>query len=585
MWQAPMFRTASLRFVRVKRLWIAISWGLGLILTEVCFGQVSITEFAMPAGVTPNVITTGPDGALWFTEAYTGTPGSGNKIGRITTAGVVTEFPIPTASSDTGCIAAGPDGALWFTGPAANKIGRITTDGAITEFPIPTAAGGPQGIAAGPDGALWFAESTANNIGRITTTGVITEFPIPALVGPFGITAGPDGALWFTMPGANSIGRITTAGVISRFPIPTARSNPIQITTGPDGALWFPEFFAGKIGRITTSGTITEFPVAYTAFGITAGPDGALWFTNSGTSGVPIGGGTCSPPGCVEVNQIGRITTAGVVTGFPVPAQPASKPPSGITTGPDGAIWFTELGGDVSSGFKIGRATLMTGSSAMAQLASGGSWTTTITLINTGVAPGQAVLSFFDDNGNPMQLPLTFAQGSSTPLSTETLTQNVNGGSQLVIQTAGLASQPTQVGWAQILTNASVSGFAVFTQTIGASIQEAVVPLESRATGAFVLPFDNTSNYTTGVALANVATQSANIRVVIRDDTGTVLLTNSIALPAQGHTSFALATNYPNTAQHRGSVEFNTPPNGKISVLGLRFNSTGAFTSIPAVAK
>ena len=221
----------------------------------------------------------------------------------------------------------------------------------------------------------------------------------------------------------------------------------------------------------------------------------------------------------------------------------------------------------------------------MAQLASGGGWTTTITLINTGVASGQAVLNFFDDSGNPLQLPLTFPQGSSAPLSTATLTLNVNGGAQLVIQTAGLTSHSTQVGWAQIITNASVSGSAVFTQTIGTSIQEAVVPLESRVTGAFVLPFDNTDNYTTGVALANVATQSASVAVVIRDDTGTVLLKNSIALPAQGHTSFALATSYPTTAQHRGSVEFDTPPNGKISVLGLRFNSTGAFTSIPAVAK
>jgi streptogramin lyase len=33
-------------------------------------------------------ITTGPDGALWFTEQ------NASKIGRITTAGVITEFPL-----------------------------------------------------------------------------------------------------------------------------------------------------------------------------------------------------------------------------------------------------------------------------------------------------------------------------------------------------------------------------------------------------------------------------------------------------------------------------------------------------------
>ena len=40
----------------------------------------------------------------------------------------------------------------------ANQIGRITTAGVITEFPIPTAGSGPAGIAAGPDGNLWFTE-------------------------------------------------------------------------------------------------------------------------------------------------------------------------------------------------------------------------------------------------------------------------------------------------------------------------------------------------------------------------------------------------------------------------------------------
>ncbi len=68
------------------------------------------------------------------------------KIGRITTAGVITEYPIPTAASSPFQITAGPDGALWFTeGNSVGKIGRITTAGVITEYPIPTASGNPMG--------------------------------------------------------------------------------------------------------------------------------------------------------------------------------------------------------------------------------------------------------------------------------------------------------------------------------------------------------------------------------------------------------------------------------------------------------
>ena len=66
-------------------------------------------------------------------------------------------------------IAAGPDGNLWFTEAFGNKIGRITTAGVITEFAVPTAGSGPFGITAGPDGAVWFLESFSNKIGRITT--------------------------------------------------------------------------------------------------------------------------------------------------------------------------------------------------------------------------------------------------------------------------------------------------------------------------------------------------------------------------------------------------------------------------------
>ena len=50
-----------------------------------------------------------------------------NRIGRITTTGNVTTYPVPTAASDPTAIAAGWDGAMWFTGPDADAIGRVTT--------------------------------------------------------------------------------------------------------------------------------------------------------------------------------------------------------------------------------------------------------------------------------------------------------------------------------------------------------------------------------------------------------------------------------------------------------------------------
>ena len=68
------------------------------------------------------------------------------------------------------------DGALWFCENAGNRIGRITTAGAITEFPVPTPGAGPDGIVAGPDGNLWFSEAHLSQVGRITPAGEVTEF-------------------------------------------------------------------------------------------------------------------------------------------------------------------------------------------------------------------------------------------------------------------------------------------------------------------------------------------------------------------------------------------------------------------------
>src|SRR5207244_2969742 len=94
-----------------------------------------------------------------------------------------------------------------------NKIGRITTAGVITnEFTVPTAGSGPTGITLGPDGALWFTEQFGDQVGRITTAGTFTEFGaasgITAGSAPLTITTGPDAALWFTGSLGNRIARL-----------------------------------------------------------------------------------------------------------------------------------------------------------------------------------------------------------------------------------------------------------------------------------------------------------------------------------------------------------------------------------------
>jgi streptogramin lyase len=204
-----------------------------------------VLEFSLDGEGAPVGIAAGPDGNLWVTGAAT------SQIYRMTTAGQLIRPGFQVSSWPfLNRITAGPDGKLWFTEYSGNRIGRITIAGVITEFPLPTASSGPTAIAAGPDGNLWFIESSANKIGRITPAGVITEFSTSPDAGPGDITAGPDGNLWFTEARANRVGRLTTAGIVTEFPLPTPGSNPTGIAAGSDGNIWFIERGTHRIGRL-----------------------------------------------------------------------------------------------------------------------------------------------------------------------------------------------------------------------------------------------------------------------------------------------------------------------------------------------
>ena len=54
----------------------------------------------------------------------------------------IKEYTLPMKKSGPYGITVGPDGALWFTENAGNRIGRISTNGEITEYIVPTSDAG-----------------------------------------------------------------------------------------------------------------------------------------------------------------------------------------------------------------------------------------------------------------------------------------------------------------------------------------------------------------------------------------------------------------------------------------------------------
>src|SRR5215470_6202309 len=60
----------------------------------------------------------------------------------------VASYPLPSevpfgSNAYLGGMASGPDGNLWVAEFDANKIARVTTAGVVTEFDVPTANAGP----------------------------------------------------------------------------------------------------------------------------------------------------------------------------------------------------------------------------------------------------------------------------------------------------------------------------------------------------------------------------------------------------------------------------------------------------------
>jgi streptogramin lyase len=206
--------------------------------------QPGFTEFPDPASGYALAIAAGPDDNLWYTTTQCA-------VVRVTTAGVFTEYPLPSCPTLGLGITAGADGNLWVTLPTVNRIALVATGGSVSEWDIPTPSAEPTTITLGSDGNVWFVESLVNKIGRITPAGVITEFDLPSGSNPRGIAPGPDGNIWYTALGHGALGRLTPTGATKEFGLDSSKlPSPGPLALGPGGDLWFGSRTRGTIGRL-----------------------------------------------------------------------------------------------------------------------------------------------------------------------------------------------------------------------------------------------------------------------------------------------------------------------------------------------
>jgi virginiamycin B lyase len=294
-----------------------------------------------------------------------------DQVVQVTQSGAMTFYAMPGQSGPHG-IEFDADRRLWVSLEFAGLIVRLDANGKIdrtidVNLDCPTCVGGklnphPHGMGFGADGkTIWFTGKATGTVGKITPDGKITTYPLKTVGSvPIYVRAGNDGTMWVTELVGNKIARIGTDGSVLEIAIPTNNSRPIAIVPEPgSNAMWFSEEAGNRVARIPPDCTpqncaIAEYPLPMAQSNVILAAlafdsDKNLWVQqyvnqNSPTPANP------SPDGGDYIIRIDKsiLTTSPAdiskvpITYFKVPTTQTVM--HRIIQGPDGNIWFTELG-------------------------------------------------------------------------------------------------------------------------------------------------------------------------------------------------------------------------------------------------
>jgi hypothetical protein len=209
-----------------------------------------------------------------------------------------------------------------------------------------------------------------------------------------------------------------------------------------------------------------------------------------------------------------------------------------------------------------------------------------LTIVNSVSALNNVSVWFFDDSGNPLQLPITVTQfGVPATINDSHFSAPIAPLGILVAETESPSATPV-VGWARIDYESGVTGYAVFRQrdTSGRDM-EGTAPVQPYGAARVLIPFDNIAGFRSAFALANVNASAVTVTAIVRNESGFQVDRESFALPGFGHAAFVSTDWFGATAGIRGTIEFSTGTGTSLVGIGLRFNPSGSFTSIPATLR
>jgi virginiamycin B lyase len=181
--------------------------------------------------------------------------------------------------------------ALGACGDGAERAAQpppsAATDPAVRlqEYAVPDGSH-PHDVAPAADGTVWYTAQATGRLGRLDPqTGRTTEIPLGEGSAPHGVIVGLDDAPWITDGGLNAIVRVDPATrAVLTFPLPDDRPavNLNTATFDRRGTLWFTGQ-GGVYGSVDPRGgrvRVFDAPRGPGPYGITTTPDGGVWYAS-----------------------------------------------------------------------------------------------------------------------------------------------------------------------------------------------------------------------------------------------------------------------------------------------------------------
>jgi len=207
----------------------------------------------------------------------------------------------------------------------------------------------------------------------------------------------------------------------------------------------------------------------------------------------------------------------------------------------------------------------------------GGSYVTTLILVNRTRTTTGGQVQFFKSDGNPMPVRMTDGQsGSSFPFT-------ASSRGAVMLQTDGTG--PFLFGYAQVSGNGPMGGTILFSQLSPGSqcVSESGVGESGQGTRFSVPLIFVRGRADTGIAFANGSSRAVDLVLTLRDQAGAAQGTQPVPLAAGQHLPKFASEFFPvlqNRAEFNGSIEVTaTAP---VSAIALKLEGT-LLTTFPVI--